>query len=614
MHVDATPNLTSGLTASGETTEIDQLKRYLRAIRLRWPIILVLALLGAAAGWVLTPEPPKIEEGGPVPDIYYTATHTLVTDSALDPLYNSDGTGSTLNLGQIAFLSSTGEVPQRVAERLGMSADDVTARVIANVCPDVSSLEIKALGSTADDAVLLADTMASELVDYVNELVTERYNARRDATISRVDELQQERLALEAQLEATTDPGEAEVLRAQLDSVINDYRLANEAFRALAQQGAPESGLSTIESAEAQAITETAYQQALARIAAGPDYVPPTAEQSDGSAPPELSNETPDPKIRAGIGGFMGMLAGLILVLVLDRYDTRLRRRLDVEVTTGLPVLAEVPPLSRRQQGEKRILSFASPRSPTAEAFRVIRTALLFKWGESDTHWVDEESGRESRVVMITSASPGEGKTTTVANLAAVLAEGGQSVLVIDCDFRRPAIERYLLHEDPNAVVGEGIPTGLTAAPGSRLEATDIAGVKLIVGFGEKQGELKPVEIIESLRRVVEVARRHFDIVLLDTAPMLTTNDASDLMPEVDTLLFVVRNGSTRREKAYRACEFLRRLDAPALGVIFNAADETPATYYYYGYVESSSDKRRRRSKGGDGEGVAPTDEAAALT
>jgi Mrp family chromosome partitioning ATPase len=91
------------------------------------------------------------------------------------------------------------------------------------------------------------------------------------------------------------------------------------------------------------------------------------------------------------------------------------------------------------------------------------------------------------------------------------------------------------------------------------------------------------------------VARRHFDVIILDTAPMLTTNDASDLMPEADTVLFVVRNGSTKRESAFRACEFLRRLDAPTLGIVFNATDQTPATYYYYGYLDTGERTRKGR-------------------
>ncbi len=599
MHVDASPNLSPGLTPSGETSEIDQLKRYVRAIRLRWPVVVAVALLAAMIGWFTTPN--QAVEQLLIPRAsFYQATHTLITQQAMDPgLFDDpDGQRVGLNLNQVAFLATTGEVPGRVAERMGTTPEAITSAIRTVPRPDVSSLEITAVANESDEAVLLADAMAAELTDYVDELVEQRYSERRDTVLTRIDELEAEREALEFQL--LGNPADADIIRAQLDSVIGDYRLAQESMRSLARTGTPSGGLSTIEAASAVAISEEQYSRTVAQITAGPDYVPPASDGSSQNVGPSKPPADVDPKVRAGVGGVLGLLAGLVIVIMLDRYDTRLRRRVDVELTAQLPVLAEVPPLTRRQQNENSVLSFAAPRSPTAEAFRVIRTALFFHWGEQEGEVGPARPG-EAHVVMITSASPGEGKTTTVANLAAVLAEGGQSVLVVDCDFRRPAIEGYLAHAEADESAAEALATGLPS-PGSRLVATDIARVKLITGFGDNQGELKPVEVVESLRRVVDVARRHFDIVLLDTAPMLTTNDASDLMPEVDTLLFLVRNGSTRREKAFRACEFLRRLDAPVLGVIFNAADETPATYYYYGYVDSSSQKRRRRGRGGTSE------------
>ena len=85
-----------------------------------------------------------------------------------------------------------------------------------------------------------------------------------------------------------------------------------------------------------------------------------------------------------------------------------------------------------------------------------------------------------------------------------------------------------------------------------------------------------------------------FDVILLDTAPFLTTNDASELLPECDHVLMVVRNGKTKREAALRTAEVLARFDAPVLGVVFNGSDDTPAVQYYYNYYLDSTGKRVR--------------------
>ena len=138
---------------------------------------------------------------------------------------------------------------------------------------------------------------------------------------------------------------------------------------------------------------------------------------------------------------------------------------------------------------------------------------------------------RPAVVLMVTSPGPSEGKTTTVSNLATVLAEDGSSILVVNCDFRRPRLHSYL--------GGGGEPR--------KVFDTAVPGVKLVTGVIDEPERVAPAEVIGAQRRLIETAKNHFDYILLDTAPILTTNDASELLPVVDMVVMITRRGRRRR-------------------------------------------------------------------
>ncbi len=576
MKVDTAP--TSAAQVAPEE-RVAQVKQTVQTLRRRWWLLAVLCLLGVTIGWVTTPNAPD-----PIApsDRYYKATHTLLVDTSADP---TPGYNPGTSLQQAAYLASTGDVPVRVAEVLGVEIDGVTQNIGGTARADVSSLEITAIGRDPEKTIALSNTTAQELVTYLDEIEAQRFNDARDDVLTKLDELKVERDRLDAEI-ADGAP-DSDLLTQERDSIVNQYRLTYEQFQALANAAQPGAGLSTIETANAVEISGQAYRDRKNTIVAGGSAVTPT---SVAEVPSELPPTDPNPVLRAGVGGALGLLIAVVVILVWDRLDTRVRRRDEVEAATGLPVLAEVPPLTRHQRHETEVLAASTPRSHTAESFRVIRTALMLAAetdkGSNGTSPIEPDG----RVVMVTSAGPDEGKTTTVANLAAVLAEGGLSVLVVDCDFRRPRIHKYLL-ADADAEPKSG------GAASGEVDFTRIDGVKLVTGVGQGD-DANPLEVVARQKRMIEVARKHFEIVLLDTAPFLMTNDASELVPESDTVLFVVRAGATKREAASRAAEFLRRINAPTLGAILTNADDTPAAYYYYSYYldsESKPENGRRR-------------------
>jgi len=508
---------------------------------------------------------------------------------------------------------------------------DIEANVSGAALGGVASIQITAVSPDSAKAVLLADTTADELSKYLVAANDLRYDAQQRDLIEAKDAAKAKQDT--ARQELAADPNNPEK-QTEYDSAVNAYTTAYERFTQFATTDKPKLGLSTVQVASAQAISRAEYDSVRDQIASGPTLNGATPSTTIAPASPSGSTKPASAPLRAAAGAFMGLLLGIIGALLLDRYDTRLRQREELEAATGLPVLAEIPPLTAQQQGETEVVAFTSRRSRAAEAYRVVRTALMFAHaaateeaaagtlngngarstngngvahapaaeasngnGSSDAGGADTPDVPAppplGQVVMVTSPGPDEGKTTTVSNLAAVLAEGGLSVLVINCDFRRPRIQKYLLEKGSTRDDTDQL--GLIAETGQvRAVATMIPRVRLVTGIGEGDLDANPIEIVAVQKRLIAFARLHYDIVLLDTAPFLTTNDASDLLVDSDTVILVARCGKTRKEAARRAAELLFRLEAPLLGTVFTDSADAPSAEYYYHYYLDDTEPRPR--------------------
>jgi capsular exopolysaccharide synthesis family protein len=207
----------------------------------------------------------------------------------------------------------------------------------------------------------------------------------------------------------------------------------------------------------------------------------------------------------------------------------------------------------------------AEPRSPAAEAYRSLAANLQFAHAD-----------RQLQTIGITSPAAGEGKSTTVANLAIALAEGGRRVIVVDADLRRPGLHTLfgLARQEglANLLVGEPVQLPLqdTAAPGVRLLASGPAPAN-------------PLEALASRRfdQVLALARAQADFVLVDTAPAGALADAAVLAPRLEGMLLVVSAGRTKRDLARRAREQLERVNANVLGVVLTDVRGDDKLYRY---------------------------------
>ncbi|UPO89638.1 CpsD/CapB family tyrosine-protein kinase [Niallia sp. Man26] len=209
------------------------------------------------------------------------------------------------------------------------------------------------------------------------------------------------------------------------------------------------------------------------------------------------------------------------------------------------------------------------PKSPISEQYRTIRTNILFSS-------VDEEI----RTIMITSTGPGEGKSTTAANLAVVFAQQGKTVLLVDADLRKPTV-----HYTFNTINTSGLTSVLTSQI-SLMEAVQAYDEKNLFILPSGPIPPNPSELLSSraMKNFMDQALEEFDIVLFDTPPVLAVTDAQILANICQGSLLVVSSGSTEKESLMKAKELLSASNGKILGVVLNNKKlDKHNNYYYYG-------------------------------
>jgi capsular exopolysaccharide synthesis family protein len=229
------------------------------------------------------------------------------------------------------------------------------------------------------------------------------------------------------------------------------------------------------------------------------------------------------------------------------------------------------------------VLTAERPASIVAEAYRNLRTSLTLMAAPRGA--VGNETPNERadvHVILVSSANPGEGKTTTATNLAAAYAEAGHQVLVLDCDFRHPRVGRFLGVEDGPGL-SDALGAGRAAVPLSDVVvASNVPGVSVVTSGSPV---VNPAELLARGHHVLQEATTLADVVIFDTPPILVINDATELLPLVDTVVLTCRSGRTTVEAAERVRDLLARLGGPVAGIVLVGSTEAPTSrghYYYY--------------------------------
>lgn len=304
----------------------------------------------------------------------------------------------------------------------------------------------------------------------------------------------------------------------------------------------------------------------------------------DGASPAYRIGTNLRQKIVLGI--LVGLLLGLAAAFFLEYLDQTIKTSQDIERVLQLPVLGHVPLDGKlaSQNGARQpitIVTALDADEPATEAYRTLRTNVLFVGAE-----------RPLQVVGVTSPGPGEGKSTTAANLAVTLAQNGSRTLLIDADLRRPVVHRaFAITQEP----------GLTDILIGRVSAREAIRPEVTANLDvlpSGANPPNPSELLgsEAMRALLGEVRRDYDWVLIDTPPVLPVTDATVVATLTDAMVLTLRSGETEEQAAQRASEQLRRVGARLAGTVLNALSVTRNQYYsYYAYRRNPPAQRGQR-------------------
>lgn len=228
-----------------------------------------------------------------------------------------------------------------------------------------------------------------------------------------------------------------------------------------------------------------------------------------------------------------------------------------------------------------KLVTQNDPKNPAAEAYRVIRTGIQFA-----------QAGKELQTIALTSCTPNEGKSTTIANLAVVLTQAGKSVLLIDCDMRNPTVHKNF---NLSNKVGLSSCISMDTALSDAVQKTSIEGLYALTG-----GVIppNPSELLgsEQMKNVLQRAKEQYDYVLIDTPPVMPVTDALIVSRFVDGMILVIASAEVKVKMARDVKNQLVNAGANILGVVLNKvrSEHHGYGYGYYYYYGNDSEKHKK--------------------
>jgi polysaccharide biosynthesis transport protein len=499
---------------------------YLKLIA-RHKILIVLAVF-ASAGSALTLSALKTP-------VYQASADVVLQPRSTESLFGSNVVQDKAVRTEVRVITSEA-VAKGVADRIG-SAPGVSA----NPIPETNMFQVSARSVDPEQAALIANTYVAVYIETVREQAVRDLTDAASQAQRKVDELQGEIDAANAEL-ADLPASRRGVATKERDSL-------------LAQQGV--------------------YQQRLEQLQIDVPLRTGGAQLVNSASPPGKPI-SPTPVRNGVLGAALGLALGLGMAFLLENLDETIKNREQAtRATSGLPVVGSIPVVtSWRKRTETYVVCRDEPTSPAAESYRGLRTAI---------HFLNVD--RTLKTLQVTSAAAGDGKTTTVANLAYVMSGAGQRVIVVACDLRRPRVHEFFgLRNDvgfTNVLMGD-VPLSKALQTVERQSGLQVLSSGMLPP--------NPAELLASPRaaELLATLQRQCDTLLLDCPPVLPVTDAVVLSSHVDASLLVMTAGKTSRREAHRATEMLRQVEAPLIGTVLNGAreDEEYGSYAFRYYKD----------------------------
>ena len=469
----------------------------------------------------------------------YESEHLLAVKSA--------SSAAAMTPSQAVLAATRRDVPELAAKKLegDVSPAELASRVTLALTTDFQAVSIRARAESAEGAEAAANAFAEAFIEFHSGETAQLQIAEKERLQTKIE-------AFDAEIEAITrqSPG-------LLDSTQPP---------AAADQ---QSRYDTVKTQRDQAVQQMSGLDTTLGIVA--------PYESLGGAPATSASSflssSPAP-IRIAGAFAMTMLVGAVAILLLERLLPRLDTSEEAEAITELGVLAEIPALRHDQ-----IITPINPMAfdgPHADAHRSLRTSLEFLHRRAALD--------RPPIILISSSSPGEGKTMTAAHLAIAIAETGKKVVLLSCDFRRPRLHDVVgAARDPGLNSGFISPEDLTQDV-IRPEVWDNVS---LVSSGPPTRRM--VHLVPLIRDIALQAVEADRTVIIDTAPLLVANDTADLLQFVDQVVVIARPGTTRTRALQHSLELLRRNAAPIAGIVMIGVEAGRGrSYYDYDYGPES--------------------------
>lgn len=522
--------------------ELD-LKQLLRMARQWWWLLLLAPLIGGVTAHYV---------GSQRTPLYSASATLFISPGSLTPdNYNSIYASQNI-VDTYTTLAQSPAVLDAAAKDLGLPAVGASASAAQNSL----FMHISSVSTDPKRAAAIANAVANEFVKYIQQQsaaesaqVRGKIDAQISDTNQKIADIDKQMGALQANGGPKTDADRAkqQSLQNTRDSLVQDVAQLQITARSIDVQVATSQTRLTV---TAPAIAPTA----------------PFAPQTRRSTM---------------LGAFAGLMIAIGAVALLEYLDNSVRSSDELSRLTGAPALATIATASKVQPGGRQVYVLSDPKSPAAEAVRLLRANLEFA-----------AAAKPITTLAVSSAGPGEGKSTLTANLGVVMAQAGFETVIVDTDLRKPT---------QNKIFGVSNDQGLTTLLSHPTQEWQSLAVRVAVPrlsllpsgpLPPNPADLLSLDRFEEILAQVSAAA---DVVLLDTSPVLAVSDPLVVATKSSGVLLVCRAGQTRREALRRAAASFHQGDIRLVGIVLNqqkARDE--AGYYYYSYYGAEPEKSAR--------------------